>query len=324
MKRTIFFLFLFGIQAIIAQEVISGYVHLENPEEWKPQIYLSQISISETENNTLVEPVAIADVNADGFFKFDKKYFSESDKIYRLHVERVRKIINDTIQKDVAFLLSNKDKLVFKKGQQVFSNYVSTNRSDREWQKLKDFESKLVRQYELSEEITSSRKAFVKDSLRILMVKLIGIKQLEEKQLLEKDIAENPGYYLDVLDQLKESAIKPSEYWFLEKRVAYLTQEAVEKQLETSRFLNAVLIAFLGVTIFGFFHLRKRPVTSSPLSRQEENIKTLILQGKSNKEIANELFISLSTVKTHITHIYNKLNVSNRQELLQKSTGTST
>jgi len=45
----------------------------------------------------------------------------------------------------------------------------------------------------------------------------------------------------------------------------------------------------------------------------------LILQGKSNKEIANELFISLSTVKTHITNIYNKLKVSSRQELLRKT-----
>ncbi len=324
MKQIVFLLFFFGVQAIIAQEVISGYVNLENPEDWKPRIYLSQIAISETENNTLITPVAIADVDTDGFFNFNKKYFSESDKIYRLHVERMRKVINDTIQKDVAFLLSNKDKLVFKRGQQVFASYTSTNQGDQEWQKLKEFESKLVKQYELSEEMTSPRKAFVKDSLRILMVKLIGIKQLEEKQLLEKDIAENPEYYLALLDELKESAIKPSEYWFLEKRMAYLTQEAVEKQLQTSRWLNAILIVFLGMAIFGIFYLRKKPVTSSPLSRQEENIKILILQGKSNKEIANELFISLSTVKTHITHIYNKLNVSNRRELLQKSTGTST
>ncbi|HDZ13708.1 MAG TPA: response regulator transcription factor [Pricia sp.] len=36
------------------------------------------------------------------------------------------------------------------------------------------------------------------------------------------------------------------------------------------------------------------------------------------KEIANELFISLSTVKTHITNIYGKLKVSGRQELLRR------
>ncbi|NHF60928.1 response regulator transcription factor [Flavobacteriaceae bacterium TP-CH-4] len=54
------------------------------------------------------------------------------------------------------------------------------------------------------------------------------------------------------------------------------------------------------------------------LSKQEQNVQQLILQGKSNKQIAEELFISLSTVKTHITNIYNKLQVSGRKELLQR------
>jgi transcriptional antiterminator len=48
---------------------------------------------------------------------------------------------------------------------------------------------------------------------------------------------------------------------------------------------------------------------------------------KSNKEIATELFISVSTVKTHITNIYKKLAVVNRTELVTRftnSTGTST
>ncbi|MGB7394497.1 MAG: LuxR C-terminal-related transcriptional regulator, partial [Pricia sp.] len=40
--------------------------------------------------------------------------------------------------------------------------------------------------------------------------------------------------------------------------------------------------------------------------------------GKSNKEIAGELFISISTVKTHITNIYGKLKVSSRKELLHR------
>lgn len=37
--------------------------------------------------------------------------------------------------------------------------------------------------------------------------------------------------------------------------------------------------------------------------------------GKSNNEIAEQHFISLSTVKTHINNIYKKLNISSREEL---------
>ena len=72
------------------------------------------------------------------------------------------------------------------------------------------------------------------------------------------------------------------------------------------------------------FKLQRRTNSQPGLSKQEITVRNLILEGKSNKEIASELFISLSTVKTHITNLYAKLNVGNRQELFQKSTGTST
>ena len=49
-------------------------------------------------------------------------------------------------------------------------------------------------------------------------------------------------------------------------------------------------------------------------TRQEEKILSLILDEKSNKEIAAELFIELSTVKTHINKLYSKLGVKNRSE----------
>lgn len=53
------------------------------------------------------------------------------------------------------------------------------------------------------------------------------------------------------------------------------------------------------------------------LTSQEIKILQLIKQGKSNKEIASDLFIELSTVKSHINKLYAKLNVKNRQEAVQ-------
>ncbi|MBE7648818.1 hypothetical protein F7653_10415 [Tenacibaculum finnmarkense genomovar ulcerans] len=62
------------------------------------------------------------------------------------------------------------------------------------------------------------------------------------------------------------------------------------------------------------------------LTNQEKKVVHLINQTKSNKEIAAQLAISLSTLKTHINNIYKKLDIKSRAELLNslKNKGTST
>ena len=50
----------------------------------------------------------------------------------------------------------------------------------------------------------------------------------------------------------------------------------------------------------------------SPLTPRETSILEQIAKGKSNKEIADALEISSDTVKIHITHVFLKLDVSNR------------
>ena len=65
-------------------------------------------------------------------------------------------------------------------------------------------------------------------------------------------------------------------------------------------------------------HKRKQKDDSvNKLTSQEQKIVNEILKDKTNKEIATALFISLSTVKTHINNLYKKLNVSSREEIKQ-------
>ena len=51
------------------------------------------------------------------------------------------------------------------------------------------------------------------------------------------------------------------------------------------------------------------------ISKREKEVVELIIAGKSNKEIAEELFISLSTVKDHIHRVFKKTGVNNRMLL---------
>jgi len=55
------------------------------------------------------------------------------------------------------------------------------------------------------------------------------------------------------------------------------------------------------------------------LTRQEKNVLHLMNKGLTNKEMAGELGISLSTVKTHINHLYRKLGVGNRMLAIKKA-----
>ena len=52
------------------------------------------------------------------------------------------------------------------------------------------------------------------------------------------------------------------------------------------------------------------------LTQREQEIAQLLNKGNTYKQIAEELFISMATVKTHTHHIYRKCGVNNRNELL--------
>lgn len=55
------------------------------------------------------------------------------------------------------------------------------------------------------------------------------------------------------------------------------------------------------------------------LSARELEILRLLAKGLSNQELARELFISEATVKTHLVHIFQKLNVDSRTAALTKA-----
>lgn len=53
------------------------------------------------------------------------------------------------------------------------------------------------------------------------------------------------------------------------------------------------------------------------LSERERQVLTLVAEGKTSQQIADELFLSVNTVQTHRAHIMEKLNLQNRAELIR-------
>lgn len=55
------------------------------------------------------------------------------------------------------------------------------------------------------------------------------------------------------------------------------------------------------------------------LTEREKEILQRLIESRSLRSIAESLFISLETVRTHVKHIYKKLHVANRTEAVMKA-----
>jgi DNA-binding CsgD family transcriptional regulator len=56
------------------------------------------------------------------------------------------------------------------------------------------------------------------------------------------------------------------------------------------------------------------------LTKREIEVLGLVIEGKSSKEVADELYVSKRTVDFHLANIYEKLQVSNRVQAFRRAT----
>lgn len=120
--------------------------------------------------------------------------------------------------------------------------------------------------------------------------------------------------------------------------VALLTLFQLSKYSVTSGSLRIEFVAAgiaLLFLIIGIFLNRKNPggntinsevkkiddqkITELGISKREYEILVEISEGLSNKEIAERLFVSESTVKTHVSNLFSKLDVKRRTQAIQQA-----
>jgi NarL family two-component system response regulator LiaR len=119
---------------------------------------------------------------------------------------------------------------------------------------------------------------------------------------------------------------------FLVSVLKYLEYRLWVRDLSLEFYIGLMALMFtsLGVWV-GLRLTRKKVIRVGPefvlneaelqrlgISKREQEVLALMAQGHSNQEIADKLFVSLNTVKTHTSNLFLKLEVSRRTQAIQK------
>lgn len=102
--------------------------------------------------------------------------------------------------------------------------------------------------------------------------------------------------------------------------------KAIVKDIRIELFGALIGLVFMAIGIwFGITWYKKKNSIEKydghklGLSQREVEVLELLAQGYSNQEIADKLFVSLNTIKTHISKIYQKLHAKRRTQAIQKA-----
>jgi NarL family two-component system response regulator LiaR len=67
------------------------------------------------------------------------------------------------------------------------------------------------------------------------------------------------------------------------------------------------------------FRLNEEKLKQLGISKREHEVLELMATGLSNQEMADKLFVSLNTIKTHLSNLFIKLDVKRRTQAIQKA-----
>ena len=99
--------------------------------------------------------------------------------------------------------------------------------------------------------------------------------------------------------------------------------------IELTISLFAILFTLIGIWAglkFGgnspkevFFKSNPQKAEDLNISKRETEVLELLAEGLSNQEIADKLFVSLNTIKTHSSNLYSKLDVKRRIQAIERA-----
>jgi len=326
-----------------SQYKISGYIAADEKEK---MVYLSLLKYNEEIAIYPEQVILSVKTDSSGYFEFTGTLLPQVNKLYRIHSNREEDYVGlEFIEEGPTknyhiFIFSNTDTIYFPKGQKIwFSNSRNSNKADEQWRKAVLYEQKLTQEYsgtrntdaktQAEIDFLNAYKHYCNDSLSDALVKLLSYSHMKRNVTFkdeEEDFKLDPHFYRNLLDELNDTYSGSSYYNQFLEEISMLSISVYKQKIISYKRLNylfgCIMLLLSAVIVFQYLRSKKARSHSKIsrellLTRQEKKVAELICSGKTNKEIADRLFISLSTVKTHIGNINSKLNISSRDELIQ-------
>jgi DNA-binding CsgD family transcriptional regulator len=339
-----FIIFFFG-NITVAQHHFKG--HIDN-ERWQNDIYLSVIEDYRKIDGINDEQI-ITRVKSDssGFFKFDQNQLDINQKIYKLHVDNCASFNQSgnhfdghcTDYNDILFIAKRTDSITFPLSfdAQMFCDILSNNPKTSAFIQIdslkedmkfaySEFRSKANRELN-NKKWFKTLQDYGKDMdeplAELYIYAFLSDRGNQLHSYYLQDLKTN-SYYDELLERLQNTYPNSS---YTKQYEAELTSDKFivfssdeKSSFNWSYLWIGLLVASTLLNLWFLISAKKKKSqqhvdAAAKLTKQEQNVLDLLLGDNTNKDIAEVLFVSVSTVKTHVNNVYKKLNVNSREKL---------
>ena len=316
---------------------LEGIIHIDGA--WQPKLYLSAINSFEDMNVASEELIInFASVAPSGKFVLEGNNLPDEDRLYRLHICKkgdpsATIIIGGKEENHIHLVMNNDAQITFKSASNslLFKDYTLSGHSGNDlliaiqslkeyWKKRPIVDNGLSRDYNQQQLYNQLR--YFADTCAQQLPALLALHHLDPNI----DYPLHPNFYHDFMAKWSIGNLSPY-FQELEQKIAFVQYQHQPKINKLQSILLWFLLIGLVLLLIGILFYKKYakpgPIIHpthkklKELSIRERKVMSLIAEGKSNKEISNELNIGLSTVKSHAHKIYSKLGVKSRKEVVQ-------
>lgn len=279
-------------------------------------------------------------------FKFSGDFLNSKNRFYKIYIDNCNTLITDykhTIKhcensNTIIFIAKNNDSIHFPLNDlsQSFCEIESSSPQNTAVLELTNLQEELLSNLHHTKsdaqrdiifkncfkELQKHSKTYNDPLVELYSYYLYANTNSYSREFYLEDLKQN-DYYLNLLNSLTKLYPEASYVQQYKTDLNNDGYQLLEKPDNSANYFTYLFAALLVISLLvNFVLLKKVKKTTNEvidykniLTPQEQNVFELMHQKMSNKAIAERLFVSVSTVKTHINNIYSKLNISSRKEV---------